>query len=239
MRSFLPLVLRDLSVSFVALVALVTFTPSSQAAYIVPSAGPLIPGGASVAPPLTTAAAGTLQASLLAPWTFTTTAGTTSGSILSAVYLNPTGTLDFYYQVFNSAVSVTALAHESDTSFLGFPSTVAFRLDGGSLPSNPGFVNGGSVPVSSKLDASGTTVDFSFVPVPPGTAIPKGTTSGVLIISTLATSYTRGNAEVIDGGTATVNAFQPLVTPSIPEPASLVLIGGGLLVLVGIRRMRR
>jgi PEP-CTERM motif len=36
-----------------------------------------------------------------------------------------------------------------------------------------------------------------------------------------------------------VTAFQPLVTPTVPEPASLVLIGGGLLALAGIRRMRR
>jgi PEP-CTERM motif len=228
---------RGLSVFFVALVALVVFAPSSHAAYIVPSSAVLIAGGASLAPPPTTAAAGTLQASLLAPWTFTTTAGTTSGSILSAVYLNPSGTLDFYYQVFNNAVSVTALAHESDTSFLGFPSTVAFRTDGGSLPTNPGFVGGGSVPISSKLDASGTTVDFSFIPVPPGTTVPPGTNSAVLIISTLATNFTRGNAEVIDGGTATVNAFQP--ASNIPEPATFALIGGGLLALAGIRRMRR
>jgi PEP-CTERM motif len=233
-KSFSPFV-RGLSVFFVALVALVVFAPSSQAAYIVPSAGPLVAGGASVAPPLTSAAAGTLQASLLAPFSFTTTAGTTSGSILSAVFLNPTGTLDFYYQVFNSANSITALAHESDTSFLGFPVQVAFRVDGGSLAG--GFVNGGSVPVTSKLDASATTVDFSFVPVPPGSAVPPGTNSSVLVISTLATRFVAGNAEVIDGGTATVAAFQP--APGVPEPASFALIGGGLLALAGIRRMRR
>jgi hypothetical protein len=47
--------------------------------------------------------------------------------------LNPTGTLDFYYQVANNPNSVTAISCESDTSFLGFETSVAFRLDGGSL----------------------------------------------------------------------------------------------------------
>jgi hypothetical protein len=34
--------------------------------------------------------------------------------------LNPTGTLDFYYEVANDPNSVTAISRESDTSFLGF-----------------------------------------------------------------------------------------------------------------------
>lgn len=209
----------------------------SQAAYIVPSA-PVAPGGAAVAPPLTSQLPGTLLASLLAPYLFTTTAGTTSGNLLSAVFRNASGTLDFYYQVSNSANSVTAIARESNTSFLGFAPQVAFRLDGGSLPG--GFTNGtpGIIPLTADLDSSATTVGFNFVPTPLGTKIPPGTTSSVLVISTLATAFTAGNAQVIDGGTQTVAAFQPAVdrTPGVPEPGTFVLLGCALIPFAALRR---
>jgi hypothetical protein len=84
----------------------------------------------------------------------------------------------------NSANSATALSRESDTSFTGFLTQVAFRLDGGSL-AGTGFTNGtpGIIPVTADRDASAATVGFNFVPTPPGTKIPPGTTSAVLVIS--------------------------------------------------------
>jgi hypothetical protein len=117
--------------------------------------------------------------------------------------------LDFYYQIMNSAASVTALARQSSTSFLGFQTQVAFRLDGGSL--SAGFVNGspGIIPVTADRDASATTVGFNFVPAPPGTKIPPGTTSAVLVISTDAVNFSAGNVEIIDGGGQIVASFQP------------------------------
>ena len=182
----------------------------AYAAFIVPSAL-VTSGGPAVGVPLTSAPAGTLLASLLSPFSFSTTAGTTSGSVLSAVYQNPSGTLDFYYQIANNAASATSLARQSSTSFAGFLTQVAFRLDGGSLPGGAGFVNGtaGIIPVTADRDASGTTVGFNFVPTPPGTKIPPGTTSAVLVISTDATAFAAGNVEIIDGGGQIVASFQP------------------------------
>lgn len=234
MRTFVIRVSSRVSTVFLMLLVAILFASSSQASFIVPSAI-VTPGGASVGVPLTSAAAGTLLASLLAPFSFATTAGTTSGDIISAVFRNPSGTLDFYYQVINNANSATALSRESDNSFVGFGTAVAFRLDGGSLPGGV-FTNGtaGIIPVTADRDASGTTVGFNFVPAPPGTKIPAGTTSSVVIISTDATNFAAGNAEVIDGGTQTVAAFQP--ASGVPEPASFALLGLGLLALAGVRR---
>ena len=175
--------------------------------------------------------AGALLASLLSPYAFATTAGTTSGTLLSAVYLNPSGTLDFYYQVANSANSATAIARETDTSFAGFATQAGFRIDA----IGP-FTAGTVAPITADKNAGGTVVGFQFNP-PDGAKILPGTTSNTLVISTLATQFTAGNAAVIDGGTQTVAAFQPLA--GVPEPATFGMIGAGLLALAGIRRMRR
>ena len=60
-----------------------------------------------------------------------------------------------------------------------------------------------------------------------------GSTSAVLVISTDATQFTVGNASIIDGGTATVAAFQPT---AIPEPSSALLVCAGIFSAVGLRR---
>jgi len=224
------LMARPLTLGALLTVALMLCVPAMQAAPILPSAL-VTPGGPAVGVPLTSAAPGTLLASLVAPFSFTTTAGTTSGTLTSAVYRNPSGTIDFYYQVFNNLGSVTALSRESDTSFTGFQTWVAFRTD---VVGPFSATSAGIIPVTADRDASATTVGFNFAPVPPGTKIPPGTTSAVLIISTDATAFTAGNAEVIDGGTQTVASFQP--SSGVPEPATLALIGGGLLALAAIRR---
>ena len=176
-------------------------------------------------------APGTLLATLVAPYSFLTTAGTTSGSLLSAVYLNPTGTLDFYYQVANSAGSATSIARETDTSFAGWVTQVGFRVDALAI-----FAAGTVAPITADKNGNGTVVGFQFNP-PDGAKILPGTTSNTLVISTLATAFVAGNAAVIDGGTQTVAAFQPAL--GVPEPATFGMIGAGLLALAGIRRIRR
>ena len=189
-----------------ALAGMVLLTTVSEAAFIV-SSMPIVPGGSSVTVPLTSAAAGTLLATLKSPFSFVTTAGTTSGTLLSAVYQNPSGTLDFYYQITNNASSATSLSRESSNSFTGFATNVAFRTDGSTL-SGAGFLNGSIPPLTAERDTS--VVGFNFVPVPAGTKISPGTSTFVLIISTNAIGFTAGNAEVIDGGAQTVASFRPL-----------------------------
>src|SRR5215467_673702 len=101
--------------------------------------------------------AGTLLASLVSPYSFVTTAGTTSGTVTSAVYRNSSGTLDFYYQVSNSASSSTAIARESNTNFTGFTTWTGFRTDA------VGPFVAGTVPyVTADSNAAGSVIGFSF-----------------------------------------------------------------------------
>ena len=176
--------------------------------------------------------AGTLLASLVTPYSFTTTTGTTSGTVTSAVYRNSSGTLDFYYQVSNNASSKTSIARESNVSFLGFTTWTGFRTDA----VGP-FVAGSIAPLTADRDSLGSVLGFSFNP-PTSTEILPGQTSDILVISTDATGFTAGNAEVLDGGSVTVASFQPAAPAAVPEPSSLMLLGTGALGLLGALRRK-
>jgi len=210
--------------------------PSASAALLGTVA--LLPGD-TVVPGLTSAAPGTLLASLSAP--YVSSLGTTAGTLNSAVYREAGGTLDFYYQVTNNTTAPNCgaagqpacdpLSRETDTTFTGFTTSVGYRTDGGSIAG--GFVNGSVAPVTADRNSVGDVVGFSFNP-PDAAKIQPGQTSDVLVISTNATNFTSGNASVIDGGVTTVKAFEP--TSATPEPVTFVLTGMGLLTLAGLRR---
>lgn len=210
---------------------------------------PVLPGDtAFLAPVPPGTPAGTLMASMDSPFTYTTASGTTHGDVFSAVFQTSGGTLDFYYQVFNAADSAATPVIESDQSFTGFQTNLAFRLDGSTLVSNPcamgpcgtfTWQDGTVTPDSGFRLATNNNpgdVGFNFPNNPGGPGngpICKGCYSNVLVISTDATSFGIGTAAILDGGAANVNAFAPA-----PEPASFALIGGGLLLLAGFRRAR-
>lgn len=222
------------TVPVIAAAYMITMSPASQAAPLVGTV--LTSPGGTVFPGLVFEAPGTLLASLVTPYSFATTAGTTSGTLTSAVYRNLSGTLDFYYQVANDASSATDIARETDTSFGSFTTWTGYRIDA----VGP-FVAGTVAPVTADRNAAGTVVGFSFNP-PDSAKVLAGTTSNILVISTDATNFTSGNASVIDGGTQTVAAFQPTNARSggeVPEPASMVLLGSGLVAVSFLRRRKR
>jgi PEP-CTERM motif len=222
------------SIPLLALGLLLVLVPSSQATLIgltpTPDGATISPLVTTEVPPLSTLVLGTDR---LINYSFNTTAGTTKGTIETAIYREFTGTLDFYYQVANSASSATSIARETNTNFGSFTTDTGYRIDGSTLTGTK-FVDGTVPPVFADRNMSGNVNGFLF-DLLDSTKIFPGTTSSVLIIATNATRYTMGNSEVIDGGTQTVPTWQPT---SIPEPGSMLLIGGGLLALAGIRRFR-
>ena len=107
--------------SVLAVAGLLAMAPQSHATLLgLPQVNPgftISPGNATGQAP------GSLVAGpLVSPYNFNTSAGITSGTLTSAVYRETgAGTLDFYYQVANSASSATAIARKTDTNFAGCP----------------------------------------------------------------------------------------------------------------------
>ena len=210
-------------------------TSTGQAATIASCAsagGTVTPGNTIFPPDCTGSDSGVLLADMVSPFTYSTTAGTNTGTIESAVYQDADGGLDFYYQLTNDASSSTALARLTANSFLGFSTSLATILNGSTL-TGTAFIDGTFVPASGDSNAVGSVIGFSFSPPLITNEISPGSSSVVMIISTNATMFTLGNASVIDGGTDTVAAFQPFV---VPEPTTFALLGLGLLGFAGLRR---
>lgn len=182
---------------------------------------PLAPGGSCLPLDDVGDSPGTLLATQLNAFSFTTGGGITHGAIKTEVFRDTGGTLNFYYIVFNAPDSATSVMREMDLNFSGWATSVAFRSDGSNVP---GFVDGNIPPLLADRDASGSTVGFTFGGVPPNQR------SRLVVVSTNAFNFAAGSMVIDSSG--------PLATfqPAVPEPGSFVLLGAGLLALAYGRR---
>jgi hypothetical protein len=154
-------------------------------------------------------------------FTNTITGATDQGNYIEWVFQNQTtGTLDFVYQL---DVTAGAVEHMTGSVYNCGLVTGMGTLFGASSDIAPSGEN--CNPISQ-------TADFAF-----GSNMVAGATSQYLQVATSATAYGKGAIEFQDGANGYVQGFAPTV--AAPEPASLGMLGAGLVGIVGMRRRRR
>ena len=122
---------KSILVTVVGLFSLLDLSTAMAGTIAACAAGnPVDPGNISCEIDCTGSTSGTLLASMSEPFSsYTTSAGTNSGFINSAVYKD-NGTLDFYYQLDNSLGSVTPFTTLSANTFANFTTNDTF-IDNG------------------------------------------------------------------------------------------------------------
>ena len=199
----------------------------------------ITPGAPSQSTPGNFTFAGLTQVDLPGPGnvpadeTFTVTAYDTSGNarytaaVESKVLLDPSGYLDFAYQVTNLGNTglPDSLHTVSVTSYRGYTTNVDYVSGTGQVTYDT---------VDRLAVAQGVTLTFDYTPV--ANNIASGDATDWILIKTNATSFdNNGTTQLIDGATASVESFKP-----VPEPVSLGFLASAGLLLVArpVRRNR-
>ena len=131
--------------------------------------------------------------------------------------------LDFIYQY--TLLGPDVNQRYSMSSFAGF------MVDAGTNP----FGVHDPITVSRSLTAGGPLISFNFDQF--GDEMQPGQTTVDLVIETNAVTFTTGYLSAQDGTAGSGVGYAPLA--SVPEPTSMLLVGGGLLVLGRFLRKSR
>jgi hypothetical protein len=134
------------------------------------------------------------------------------------------GDLAFDYHVSNDSTSVDAINHFSVTDFTGFATAVADDL----------VVSGPPSAYFASRSASGDVVSFSYLNLGGDfSEIAPGQTSSDILIFTDAKAFTKGSAQISDGGVATVETYAP---QAVPEPVSMSVLALGVATMLRRRK---
>jgi len=205
---------RMLGVLSVLALALVIAPVSAHASLLLP--------GTTVFPDPLLPPTGTTLASTSGPFSTATLSGTYSESVIAAT--NNTlcsGCLDFVINVSNNVLSRDSIETISTGSFGLFLTDVGFNI-----------ASTGVVPLVVDRSTTGDVINFAYFQP---NVIHPGQSSAELIIETNATHFTAGTISLIDQFTATVTGF----APTVPEPASMALLGAGFLAFAAALRSKK
>lgn len=144
------------------------------------------------------------------------------------VYLdlsNPacSGCLDFYYVFTNNGMG--ANARFSAYNFAGVTTDMGYVA-----------TSAGQQPITVDRSAGlGDVAGFNYTG---SNTWLSGATTAILMIDTDATTYVPGTFTIEDGVSVTGVGYAPTAAASTPEPASLALVGTGLLGAFGVARRK-